>query len=1082
MSGLDEFQAYVDQVRAANPIESVVRHYVSGEIQQRGNRLLCCSPFRNEKDPSMNVFPDQESWWDYGAQEGSDCFDLVQKCEDVDFKASVDILAERAGLPSWKTRINGEVRDTEVEAQIDEYFERRWVEKLQTEATVYYHRMLPPELREFLREHYGFTNETIDAERIGWADGSLFDYLHKDLGKPVDKLLATGLFRLSHGKVYEHHEDRLTFPYNRRGESPYLISRRVEGWTPDTEWQKAKYKKSLVHSERHPYVSKTVRNDVFSGEDSIRRGVKHCLIVEGKTDRITATQSGWPSISPVTVQFKTRELSRAIKLCRDRVDIPVILNDEEEGSIDARTGELRRPGLEGALKTAKAFFESGLLNVRIGRLPRADGIDKVDVNSFVRDNGAEALKSVVDGAKTYPRTLLDFIPPDVDPAELDLHLYPVYETVAKCPALQRDAYITLITRKFGLTKRVVREGVAEFLKKEKKEEKEQAKAEAKKAAKPPPSIPPPSAGGNGGSSGQPIGNLRGAIYESPDGFYYTFNNDGETERISNFVMTPTRLVNVGGEERFSVDVRTVEGMVYSDRLLPHNAFHSERDLIKALHEFSKRLAWSGTKQNVSGLVELLSKYEVDTYRGIPTLGYAETSDGPRWVLPDRVLSKDGREIESELTYVPTTHPPIANRLSYGSAEIPPAMVSDLAKRVLPKVFELNEPDVILPMLGWFYATTLAPAIRRLTGHFPLLWVWGTQGSSKTTTARDVFWRMLGVTGEPFSCSDTPFAMMVNTSATSSIPVMLDEFKSDLPKPRYEQVLRSARKSYCGEDESRGRADLRLNVYKIVAPLCIVGEQMPTEAALRERSIVASPLKTSLTGPRRKTFLAVTKEKLTLLAGAWVRFALTIDVEAALADADIQLRSMVDVSDLSPRLRDNLVVMILGNQMFDRWAVSLGVNLSNRPQIRSCIKNIVANITESEDGGGTVKTAVDRFLEEMSAHARLGAIQEGREYAIVGGKLCLHLRSCYQVYLQERRKAGQLDETNGYGSLRRAFREEMGAKNAYVTAHDARVLMPTTGKHIRAVTIDISAVPAHLDIQFEGTPREWGGRRGSYTDN
>jgi hypothetical protein len=1065
MSSLEKFQNYVDEIRSASPIEEVARRYVGDTMQQRGDRLVCCSPFRDEKEPSLFLFPSQGTWWDFGSQEGSDCFDLVQKCENVSFKESVAILARVAGLDPWSERSNG-ASAKETDSELEDICERRWVGSVQNQAALYYHSRLTPKAREFLKENYGFTDDTISLESIGWCDGTFVEHLAGAI--PPERLLATGMFRPSRtgDRLFEVHEGRLTFPYHQKGIAAYMISRRVPNLTPDTEWQKQKYKKSLVHSERNPYVSKFVCNDIFNGEDSLSRGPKKvCIVTEGTTDRITATQCGYAAISPGTTSIKTSDVARA-RVLLSKFQHPVIINDEEEPKVNNATGESQRPGFDGALKTAKALFFAGLTNIRVGRLPRNDGAAKIDIASFVQEMGAPALKKVVKGAKTYPRVLLDEIPEDTDPAELDIHLFPIYEALALLPARARDGYVTMICKRLGITKKVVRDDIAGFLKES---------SETPGSSSGPPSVPPPAAAGSPPSSTGGIPKIRGHIFESPDGYYFTYSKDGIIERISNFVVTPTRSVSLDGEDRLGVNIRMVDGRSFNNKLLPTTAFHSERELVRAVQTVSKRLAWSGTNANVHGLVEHLRGHEVPEFTGVPSLGYVETADGPRWVLSDAVFSADGLDPDTKLTYAPPTVPPLSCRLDYATAEFDPSLASPLAANVLPRLFELNRPEVIIPLLGWFYASSIAPAIRRIAGYFPVMFVWGTQGSSKTSTSRDIFWRLLGVKGEPFSCSDTPFAMLINAAASSSIPVVMDEFKSDLPKNTYERVCRLARKAYGGEDESRGRADLKINVYKNSSPLCIVGEQMPTQPALRERMLVASPLKPSLTRERRRVFSEVTRSDLTSLAGPWLRFVLSVDVEAAWADAQAVIRSMLNVGRIAPRIRDNLTVMVLGNALFDSWARSLGVDLPCRPLVRDHIQAILTSITES-DGSGLVKTAADSFLESISTYARLGKLEEGREYALVNGELCLHLRSCYEVYLQERKRSGQGDDTNGYAALRRAFSEGR-EPGGYVTHLDKRVTMPRSGSFIRALTIDMSLLPPELDVHFQGSvQRQWGGER------
>ena len=43
---------------------------------------------------------------------------------------------------------------------------------------------------------------------------------------------------------------------------------------------------------------------------------------------------------------------------------------------------------------------------------------------------------------------------------------------------------------------------------------------------------------------------------------------------------------------------------------------------------------------------------------------------------------------------------------------------------------------MLPIIGWYFAAPLKPRIVRRIGRFPILFVWGTQGSGKSTLIMD----------------------------------------------------------------------------------------------------------------------------------------------------------------------------------------------------------------------------------------------------------------------------------------------------------------------------------------------------------
>jgi hypothetical protein len=130
---------------------------------------------------------------------------------------------------------------------------------------------------------------------------------------------------------------------------------------------------------------------------------------------------------------------------------------------------------------------------------------------------------------------------------------------------------------------------------------------------------------------------------------------------------------------------------------------------------------------------------------------------------------------------------------------------------------------------------------------------------------------------------------------------------------------------------------------------------------------------------------------------------------------------------------------------------------------------------SLDAGSAFKDAFDRFMEALCAYALMDALEEGRHYAMVNGLLCIHLGTCYQVYLTERRRAGLEDKTNGLPALKRILREKQ-AQDSYVVQIDKRVYL---GQHlVRAVALDLTKAPEALAIdEFPiASERRWGGTR------
>lgn len=1019
-------RAFVEAVRTATDILAVIGKDV--KFHQCGGTLTGLSPFNSEKTPSFVVFPDTQSWYDFskGGGRGGDVFAYVQQRDGVAFMEALSTLADEAGI----RRPNQS--DAALRQERDRLVERRNVEQMLTQAAEYYHRALPQQIcAEWYRDHYGFNQDTVDTLRLGWATGSLFEHFIRDLEVDRDIALKTGLFVVVRGdRVVDFFQRRLVFPYWRRGQVVYLIARQTQH-TGSEPWDRAKYKKLLTHADRHSYVSETVCNDAFYNEDAAH-GASDVLITEGVTDCISAYQAGIACISPVTTRFRTRDVPKLIELTRSTRRL-VICND----------AEVNGAGLAGALDTATALHRSGR-DVRIAELPRASHVDKIDVNEFLKAHGPEVFRTLLAGAPRLTEHLIAAIPAETSKLDLSAHLRPVLSLLATVPAIEQEGYVDRIVARFGVGRRAVNALLVEVAASRPGEQVSGDVAPAKEI------------------HGDPLpgraGAFKGQVHEAQD-HYYVVDRHGDPVGISSFRIEPTERIRLDGGEIIVGDVTTDRGRVSTGVRFPREAWRSTRDLLSALP--TADMQWTGTDANVQGVLRMVAARQLPIRQETDTLGYVETADGPRWVAPDYVLGEDGARPEDVIAFC-SNGSTLPERVHYRSPDLDSAR--RIAPRVLTDLLALNEPGVLLPVLGWFFATPFRPRLLKLLEHFPILWVWGTQGSGKSTLVKEVFWRLFGVTStEPYSATETEFALIKLLSSTNAVPVFLDEYRpADMPPRRLHVLHRFLRRLYGGEVEERGRANLTVTHYRLSAPVCVAGEARPDDPALVDRLVSVTPDRNRLDAcpDYVSAYRRIQSVDLSVLTSPYLQWTLGRDTEADLTEAvdlaDEVLEEIPGGRSVSLRCRDNLRVVVFGIKMFHRFAEHLGVTGLPAPDLRVALSASIVDLMDGEHGA---KSPLDLFVETCSVLAHTGRLFDGQHYVIVDGMTCLHFRSCWECYLEHQRRVGQ-EVPADRRVIRRMLRENL-ERGGYVKELSKTVELGD--RRLRTVALDLDRAAEFLEI-------------------
>lgn len=222
------------------------------------------------------------------------------------------------------------------------------------------------------------TDETLQRFQVGFAppsNATLVRELRRSFS--IETIIATGLFR-PHGNnaTVCLLAGRVIYPYLMGGRPVYAIGR-ITPYTP-ANLAHGKYfkQKTLLRDYQLP-----LQNPPLFNVDVIER-TPVVLITEGVTDAIAACQAATPAVSPVTTIFQKNKLDEiAGKLIRKKV---IICNDSELSGTGERSAERMR--IELAARGVDAQCVA---------LPRREDQQKVDVCSFIREEGVAAFHSVI---------------------------------------------------------------------------------------------------------------------------------------------------------------------------------------------------------------------------------------------------------------------------------------------------------------------------------------------------------------------------------------------------------------------------------------------------------------------------------------------------------------------------------------------------------------------------------------------------------------------------------------------------------------------------------------------------------------
>ncbi|MCB0110510.1 MAG: hypothetical protein KDE53_31530, partial [Caldilineaceae bacterium] len=253
----------IDEIKRKLTLKQVIDKFGGAQLRGDGDQLVGWhSVHESTSKSSLEVDNKKGVYHCFGCKEGGDMFDWVghvkfnSRYDRTDGAMFGEVLRDLAAFAGVELP----------ERNAEKVAERRSIEEIWQLAADYYHAELTQQHRDYLHSRYGLTDGVIDTLKIGFApkgERNLLGHLVKNHKIDGDELVKTGLFhRFDNGNIQDHFQGRIIFPYWVNERPVYFIGRET---ADSPQWEKdkghMKYKKLLVHNDKHPYVSEAVRND-----------------------------------------------------------------------------------------------------------------------------------------------------------------------------------------------------------------------------------------------------------------------------------------------------------------------------------------------------------------------------------------------------------------------------------------------------------------------------------------------------------------------------------------------------------------------------------------------------------------------------------------------------------------------------------------------------------------------------------------------------------------------------------------------------------------------------------------------------